>query len=183
MTSSTTQLCASKVDSLVQPRPLVKFAHVDAEQEALSAQSHSVLMVLEETSTETTQLCATGVEFHKRSAGFTLFEVLIALAVFAFSVAGLVMALDSMVKAVIETRSRVFLRLALESRLAYDMIDPPTSENRQASSHGVIFTESLTRVNMTDDRGNEIPGIYRLKIISEYDKETDSAEILLYRSQ
>ena len=122
-------------------------------------------------------------ERSSRSDGFTLFEVLIALAVFAFSVAGLVMALDSMVKAVLETRQRVFSRLELESRLAYNMVDPPISGDRTITSHGVTFTESVAPVDLTDVQGNEITGIYRLKITSEYEKTTDSAEILLYRPQ
>ena len=164
-------------------RPLVKFAHAEAEQEALGTQSRSVLIVHEDTSTEATMLRAAGVEFNKRSGGFTLFEVLLSLAIFALSVTGLVVALDSMVKTVLETRVRVFMRLALESRLAYDMVDPPVSGDRSITSHGVTFTESLIPVDMTDDHGNEIPGIFRLKIISEYEKETDSLEVLLYRSQ
>ncbi len=178
-----TQLCAAGVDTLAQ-RPLVKFAHADAEQGVDGAQRRSVLHVLGwSKSTGATQLCAAGVEFNKRSKAFTLFEVLIALAVFAFSVTGLVMALDSMVKAVLETREHALSRLSLESRLAYNLVDPPLSGNRTLTSHGVTFTESLTPVNLTDVHGNEISSIYRLKITSEYEKITDSAEILLYRPQ
>ena len=159
------------------------YTHADAEQEALGTQSRSVLIVHEDTSTKTTMLRAAGVEFNKRSGGFTLFEVLLSLAIFALSVTGLVVALNSMVKTVIETRAHVFMRLALESRLAYDMVDPPISGDRRIISHGVTFNESLIHVDMTDDHGNELPGIYRLKILSEYDRETDSLEVLLYRSQ
>ncbi|MFZ4115551.1 MAG: type IV pilus modification PilV family protein [Chthoniobacterales bacterium] len=164
-------------------RTLFKCAEADAEQGTLSAQSHSVYLIHEDTSTEATQLCAASVAFKKGSKAFTLFEVLIALAVFAFSVAGLVMALDSMVKAVLETRERVFSRLSLESRLAYNLVDPPVSGDRTLTNHGVTFTESLTPLDLTDVHGNEIRGIYRLKITSEYEKITDSAEILLYRPE
>ncbi len=164
-------------------RLLSKCAHDDEGEGVDGAQQRSVLKVLDDASTGATLSFASGVAFRKKSAAFTLFEVLIALAVFAFSVAGLVISLDSMVKAVLETRERAFLRLALESRLAYNMIEPPMGGDRTLTINGISFLESLTKVDMTDANNKEIPNIYRLKISSSYEKATDSAEILLFPPQ
>ena len=110
-----------------------------------------------------------------------MFEVLIALAIFSFAVVGLVIGLDSVVKAMMETRARAFSRLALESRLAYNLIDPPLEGERVIRSNGIDFRESLTSVPLLDAQGNQINGVYRLKIHSKYDHDEEEAEILLYR--
>jgi prepilin-type N-terminal cleavage/methylation domain-containing protein len=174
-----TPLFASGVEASIK-RPPLKFAPEDEEPGVSGAQPRSVLKVLDEASTDATPLFASGVEFQRRSGGFTLFEVLIALAVFAFSVAGLVMSLDSIVKAVLETREHAFSRLGLESRLAYNLADPPISGDRTITENGITFTEGLTPVEIADANGRAIPNIYRLKITSQYEKTSDSAETLLY---
>ena len=120
----------------------------------------------------------------RRSAmAFTLFEVLIALAVFAMAVTGLAMALESIVQTALEARQRTLSRMELESRLAYNMVDPPIEEDRTlsaAENHGFNITESATQENLEDAEGHPLTGIYRLKISSKIGNNTDSLETLIY---
>lgn len=117
-----------------------------------------------------------------RDSAFTLFEVLIALAVFSFAVGGLVIALESIAQGCIEARSTALSRLQLESRLAYNMVDPPIDGDRTIKSDsGIVTKESLVPVTLNNAQSQEITSIYRLQITTEYQKTKDSAEILLYR--
>jgi len=115
--------------------------------------------------------------------GFTLFEVLIALAVFALAVTGLAIALESIVQTALEARQRTLLRMELESRLAYDMVDPPIEGDRTlsaAENHGFEITESATQENLEDGEGHPLTGIYRLKVTTKMNNSTDSLETLIY---
>ena len=125
---------------------------------------------------------------NKRSSlsGFTLFEVLIALAVFAMAVTGLAMALESIVQTALEARQRTLSRLELESRLAYDMVNPPIEGDRTLSAeknHGFNITESATQENLEDAEGEPLTGLYRLKISSTIGNNTDSLETLIYHPE
>lgn len=113
---------------------------------------------------------------------FTLFEVLVALTVFAFAIGGLAIALESIAQTCIEARERVFSRLELESRLAYNLVNPPLEGERSLkSSSGIVINESLTPVTLTDANNQEVVGICRLTITAQSKKTKDSAEVLLYR--
>lgn len=123
------------------------------------------------------------VNFARHSRGFTLFEVLIALAVFSIAVTGLAIALDTVVQSALEARQRVLTRLELESRIAYNMIDPPLSGERTidaASNHGVAIKESATLEQLQDAQNQPLTGIYRLQISAQIGQVNDSAEILIY---
>ena len=123
-------------------------------------------------------------KLRRRHAAFTLFEVLVALAVFSLAVAGLITALDTMVQGAIEARQRVISRLELSSRLAYNMVDPPLSGDRTiTSTYGVTTTETCTPEDLKDDQGHDITDVYRIKITSQYGPTSDSAEFLLYHPQ
>ena len=127
---------------------------------------------------------STALRLQTKKKAFTLFEVLIALAVFALAVAGIIIALDSIVQGALEARQRVLSRLELASRLAYNMVDPPLSGDRTVTSpQGITTTESLTPEDLKDGQDHVITGVYRLKISSQYGTSTDSAEILLYHPQ
>src|SRR3990167_7279022 len=121
----------------------------------------------------------------RNAAAFTLFEVLIALTVFIFAVTGLAIALDSMIQSALTARERVLSPLEPESRLAYNMTDPPLGGSRTLKSeenHGVEVQESLEPVELKTNQDQLIPNIYRLKINTKIGTITDSAEILLNSS-
>ena len=66
--------------------------------------------------------------------GFTLFEVLIALGVFAIAVTGLVIGLQSTLDAALTARQRALARFVIESRLAASMTD----RDQQRLDHGLL---------------------------------------------
>lgn len=68
------------------------------------------------------------------SCGFTLFEVLIALAVFMLAVTGLAIALNTALGVALEVRQRSACRAELESRLAYCQAIPPAVGSTRVSN-------------------------------------------------
>jgi prepilin-type N-terminal cleavage/methylation domain-containing protein len=122
---------------------------------------------------------------NKRSqrSGFTLFEVLIALAVFMLAVTGLAVALDTALQAALEVRQRSFCRSELESRLAYCQANPPppgAPRILEASrNHGVRVEESLAPYGAKNGKGIEVTGLKKLTITTKSGTQSDRAEILL----
>ncbi|MFZ4774566.1 MAG: type IV pilus modification PilV family protein [Terrimicrobiaceae bacterium] len=123
----------------------------------------------------------------KSSLGFTLFEVLIALGVFAIAVTGLVTALDSAVMAAFEARGRALSRLMLESRLSAAMSDPPLNGSRvieARDNNGVRVEEKMEKFEAKTTNGTLVPGLWKLKVTADWgarDKGRETAEILIYR--
>jgi len=119
----------------------------------------------------------------KRESGFTLFEVLIALAVFMLAVTGLAIALNTALQAILEVRQRSFCRAELESRLAFCQANPPpvgTPRILEASqNHGVKVEESLVPWPVKNAKGLDIQGLKKLVIKTRSGNQTDGAEILL----
>ena len=118
---------------------------------------------------------------------FTLFEVLVALGVFAIAVTGLAMALDSAVQAAFEARERALARIMLESRLAAAMSDPPLNGRRvieARDNNGIRVEETLDPFEAKTTNGTLIPGLWKLKITAGSGREkadAESAEILIYK--
>jgi prepilin-type N-terminal cleavage/methylation domain-containing protein len=117
--------------------------------------------------------------------GFTLFEVLIALAVFMLAVTGLAIALDTALQAALEVRQRTFCRSELESRLSYCQGNPPPEGSPRvleaSRNQGVRVEESLTTFPARNAAGAEISGLKKLTITTKSGTQTDQAEILINR--
>jgi len=126
-------------------------------------------------------------DFRNRSGvfirGFTLFEVLIALAVFMLAVTGLAIALNTALQAALEVRQRSFCRAELESRLAFcQAVPPPVGSTRvleASKNHGVKVEESLIPWPLKNGQGLEVVGLKKLTIKTTSGNQTDRAEILL----
>ncbi len=122
---------------------------------------------------------------NKRSqrSGFTLFEVLIALAVFMLAVTGLAVALDTALQAALEVRQCSFCRSELESRLAYCQANPPPPGAPRileaSQNHGVRVEESLAPYGAKNGKGIEVTGLKKLTITTKSGTQSDRAEILL----
>jgi len=124
----------------------------------------------------------------KTSPAFTLFEVLIALGVFAIAVTGLAIALESSVQAALEARQRSLARMQLESRLSIAMADPPRNGRRIIESRdnkGIRVEETLEPCEIRTTNGAVVPGLWTLKIVvgggERTAKEIETAEIILYK--
>ena len=118
--------------------------------------------------------------------GFTLFEVLIALGVFAIAVTGLVIGLQSTLDAALTARQRALARFVIESRLAAAMTDPPLDGKRAIegrTNNGVSVLETFEQVELQDTNGQIIPGMWKLQVTAEFgrDRAKEQAEILVYR--
>jgi len=122
---------------------------------------------------------------NNRGNGFTLFEVLIALAVFMLAVVGIAKALDTALQAALEARQRTQCRQQLESRLAYCLADPPQEGTPRIlpaeKNKGVRVEETLTPYAAKNAKDQELQGLKKLKIVTKSGTQTDVAEILLNR--
>ncbi len=118
-----------------------------------------------------------------KRAGFTLFEVLIALAVFMLAVTGLAVALDTSLQAALQIRERSLCRSELESRLAYCQANPPAEGSPRIvdaeRNRGIRVEESLVPYPAHNSAGAEITGLKKLTVITKAGNESDRAEILI----
>lgn len=124
--------------------------------------------------------------FRSPPSAFTLFEVLVAMGVFVIAVTGLALALESAVQAAFEARGRALCRVALESRLAVAMADPPNGRRiiEARDNHGIRVEEALDPFEARTTNGTPITGLYTLKITADFGSlgaGKESAEILLYK--
>jgi type II secretion system protein I len=118
--------------------------------------------------------------------GFTLFEVLVALGVFAIAVTGLAIGLQSAVEAALSARQRALARFVIESRLAAAMTDPPLDGKRTidgSTNNGISVVETFEQVELQDTNGQIIPGMWKLQVVAKIGKtqSEERAEILVYR--
>jgi type II secretory pathway pseudopilin PulG len=121
---------------------------------------------------------------NRSKAGFTLFEVLIALAVFMLAVTGIAIAIDTALQATLDIRQRSLSRSLLESRLAYCLADPPAGQKRiieASKNHGVRIEEIMEPYTAKNAQGIAVNGLKKLTITAKTGTQTDSASVLLYR--
>jgi type II secretion system protein I len=121
-----------------------------------------------------------------KTKAFTLFEVLIALGVFAVAVTGLALALQSAVDAALNARSRMLARTMIESRLASAMANPPLDGRREIdarTNNGIHVLETFEQAQIRDTNNAILPGMWRLTVTAEPTRGgiNEMAEILVYR--
>lgn len=121
--------------------------------------------------------------FSRRRKAFTLFEVLIALAVFVLAALGIGQAIAGTVDAAAAARSRAHIRAILESRLAFRQASPPregTSQRSQIS--GLAIEESLKPFQAVNSEGKAVKRLFELTISarSENPPASDKVSILVY---
>ena len=115
-------------------------------------------------------------------SGFTLFEVLIALAVFMMAVIGIATALNTAIQNALEVRQRSMLRAELESQLAIRMGDPLKKEVlvlEAKDNHGIRVEERLQPLVGKDREGREFQHLARLTISASIGNQSDTASILV----
>lgn len=120
-----------------------------------------------------------------RTDGFTLFEVLIALAVFMLAVIGVAKAIDTALQAALEARQRNSCRQQLETRLAFCMAEPPPVGQPRildaGKNGGIRVEETLEPYPLKNAKSQEITGIKKLVIKASSGNQSDKAEILMNR--
>lgn len=105
--------------------------------------------------------------------GFTLFEALIALGVFAFAVLGLMMAFDSLLEAGREARREAVIRNILEDRIAWlEEVEPHVFENRiDGPLPEMVITESIEPEQLTDSNLTIYDGFWRCRVKIEWKRD------------
>jgi len=121
-----------------------------------------------------------------KTKAFTLFEVLIALGVFAVAVTGLALALQAAVDAALNARSRMLARTVIESQLAASMANPPLDGRREIearTNNGIRVIETFEQAEIRDTNNTILPGMWKLKVTAESARAgiKENAEILVYR--
>lgn len=102
------------------------------------------------------------------SGGFTLMEVLVAVAVFAFAVLGLLFALNVTTDAARETLRQQALRAELQNRLARLSV-PPYNEGRQTEEAGGIrYTSEVAREPIKAADLTLMDGYWRIRVLAEW---------------
>jgi len=103
--------------------------------------------------------------------GFTLFEALLAMAVFALAFMGLAAALDAGIGAGIAARDSERVRRELENRLAFCMASPPKPGEKRVieakDNRGVRVQESLEAYEAKNMDNEPLAGLWTLKIVVE----------------
>jgi prepilin-type N-terminal cleavage/methylation domain-containing protein len=116
--------------------------------------------------------------------GFTLFEVLIALGVFAIAATGLAMALKAVVDGALAARQRMAARHMIESQLAASYANPPMEGVRELApdtNGGIRLVETMEPAELTDMNGVAIPGMWKLRIVATWLDSNEEAEVLVFR--
>lgn len=103
-------------------------------------------------------------------SAFTLFEVLLALAIFGLAVIGMLGALNSALSSAREARLGQFARIQLESRLAILEGEPlrPTQRQVEQASPKMTFTESIQKEPITTASHETLDGFWRLKVVANW---------------
>lgn len=121
----------------------------------------------------------------RQSGGFTLFEALVALAVFMLAFGGLSLALEAALGGGIEAREAARTRRELESRLAFCLANPPEPgfprKIEARENRGIKVIEQLEPWEVKNKGGEPLAGLYVLKIETAIDGRRDSAETVIYR--
>ena len=122
----------------------------------------------------------------RTNKAFTLFEVLIALGVFAVAVTGLALALQSAMDAALNARERMLARAMIESSLAAAMANPPLDGKREIDARtnsGIRVLETFEQAEIRNTNNAILPGMWKLKVTAEPARGgvKEIAEILVYR--
>jgi prepilin-type N-terminal cleavage/methylation domain-containing protein len=122
-----------------------------------------------------------------RPSAFTLFEVLMALGIFAMAVVGAMTALNSVLGAAREARLSAAVRTQMENRLAVLQGEELKEWERTVSGDtlGIVFKESLRREKVIGKEGKTLNGFWRATVIAQWEldgeKGEETAEFLRYR--
>lgn len=120
--------------------------------------------------------------------GFTLFETIVALGVFVLAALGLAQAIQGAIDVAILARDRALTRTLLESRLAYNLVDPPRpGAPRKVEIDGppaLRFEETLIpHTTATNAKGRNLADLYELTILAtpQGAGEPEKISILMHR--
>lgn len=109
----------------------------------------------------------------RKMAAFTLFEALVALAVFSFAVMGFLMAFDSTLDAARVVRRESLIRQVMEDRMAWleNAELAPMDSRIDGPWPGMKVQEIVTREVLTDDKKNVLDGFWKMRVVVEWTRD------------
>lgn len=120
-----------------------------------------------------------------KSAAFTLFEVLMAMGIFALVVIGAMAALNAALTAAREARIEQHARIQIENRLALLEGGPIQEIERvvETETPKMIFTETVKRENVVGQNSTVLNGFWRVRVVAKWkaDNEERSMEASFLR--
>lgn len=107
-----------------------------------------------------------------------------ALGVFMLAFGGLVVALEAALDAGLSAREAASMRRELENRLAFCLAHPPAPGEKRIleakDNRGFRVEESLEPWPASNQKGEELQGLFKLKIQVEAGRAREDASVLLY---
>jgi prepilin-type N-terminal cleavage/methylation domain-containing protein len=100
--------------------------------------------------------------------GFTLFEVLIAVGIFAFAAMGLMMALDASLDGARSTQREADVRNGLENRLARYSSGPLRAGEDDEEENGVQYHAEIGREEVTKSDRTILRGFWRVRVTAKW---------------
>lgn len=119
-------------------------------------------------------------------AAFTLFEIMIALAVFALAALGIAEAMQGTIDVAILARDRVLVRTELESRLAVCLAAPPRPgtprQVKSTRSDRFQIEETVVPYEAKNREGQPLRDLYQLTILAKPKQpgESEKVSVILY---
>src|SRR5258708_4140838 len=117
---------------------------------------------------------------------FTLIEVLMAVAIFAFAAMGLMIALGSTLDGAHETQREASVRAGLQNRLASLSVGSLRAMTNDETENGVTYHEDVGREEVENDTKTILRGFWRIKVRAEWGPaaapQTWEVSHLVYRS-
>lgn len=122
-------------------------------------------------------------------SGYVLFEVILALAVFALAVMGMAKALSSAIETAVALNRENDIRVGLRS-FVEEIRRKETSEIAQTIKDDkldVTFTSTLESLDLRDRNGNALNDLYTLHAIAAYtvgaEQREESVDVYVYKPQ
>jgi len=122
----------------------------------------------------------------RRSSGFVLFEVMLALIIFAIAVVGLARALNDTIGVTNSMNQERAIRMALESFLNEVRAKESTSEMNTEivdTQRGISFMSAVEKSEVSNAEGNTLDDLYILTGTAKWGNGTEetTAQIMIYK--
>jgi len=123
----------------------------------------------------------------KKRRGIALFEVLLALAIFALAFVGIGRVLAGLVDAAGRAERSRYVRSQMESRLALlkKGFIQPMREEQKADERGIVYILDIKKAEIRGEKSALLNGLYTVKVEARWmlgrEEQVDDLETLFYQ--
>lgn len=122
-----------------------------------------------------------------KKKGYILFEIMLAVAIFAISFVALAKALSGLVATAHRIQRETYVTEELENRLALArkgyLVAGKNKE--EADTHGVAYVTQVTQLQIRGEGNTILPGMYSVQVTATWGKntaaDTKSVEVTVYQ--